>query len=201
MSKHLRVGLTGGIGAGKSLVSSLFELLGVPVYYADERAKYLMNTQPDLREAITAVFGEQAYRRDGRINRPYLAKEAFSQAERLRALEEIVHPAVFADTERWEEEHKHFPYTLREAALLFESGNYKKLNKIIVVAAPEELRIERVIKRDHLPREAILARIRRQWPEEEKIKRADFIIYNDGTQLLIPQVLRIHKALCKEAMN
>ncbi len=195
MKTHIRVGLTGGIGAGKSSVAKIFRLLGVPVYYADDRAKHLMNTEPELRKAIVELFGARAYGKDGRINRPYLAKEAFGNPEKLRALEAAVHPAVFRDTERWEEEHKDAPYTLREAALLFESGNYKNLDYIITVAAPEEVRIERVLKRDNVPRNAILARIRRQWPEEEKIERSDFVIINDGEHLLIPQVLDIHQKL------
>ncbi len=199
MNKHIRVGLTGGIGAGKSLISGMFKCLGVPVYYADDRAKYLMNTQPGLRAAIVDLFGPEAYGKDGRINRPFLAKEAFSNPEKLQALEALVHPAVFRDTEQWEKEHEAYPYTLREAALLFESGNYKKLDKIITVAAPEELRIERILKRDKVPREAVLARIRRQWPEEEKIRRSDFVIYNDGRHMLIPQVMRIHQSLCQAA--
>ncbi len=198
MKDHIRVGLTGGIGAGKSFVAKIFSLLGVPVYYADDRAKHLMNTDPELRKAIAELFGPRAYGKDGRINRPYLAKEAFGQPEKLRALEAIVHPAVFRDTDRWEEEHKDAPYTLREAALLFESGNYKKLDRIITVAAPEELRIERILQRDKVPREAILARIRRQWPEEEKIKRSDFVINNDGRHLVIPQILDIHRKLLEQ---
>ncbi len=199
MRTHIRVGLTGGIGAGKSSVAKIFHLLGVPVYYADDRAKHLMNTEPELRKAITDLFGTRAYADDGRINRPYLAKEAFGNPEKLQALEAIVHPAVFRDTERWEEEHEDAPYTLREAALLFESGNYKNLDRIITVSAPEEVRIERILKRDKVPRKAILARIRRQWPEEEKIERSDFVIINDGRHLLIPQVLDIHQKLLQIA--
>jgi len=198
-NKHIRVGITGGIGAGKSLITKLFQVLGVPVYYADERAKYLMNISPELRRGIIRLFGTKAYGPDGRINRPYLAKKAFSDPDKLKALEALVHPVVFQDTESWEEKHKNVPYTLREAALLFESGNYKKLDKIITVTAPEEIRIQRILQRDKVPREAVLARIRRQWPEEEKVKRSDFVIVNDNKHLLIPQVLAIHEQLLKEA--
>ncbi len=197
-NKHIRVGITGGIGAGKSLVTKLFQVLGVPVYYADDQAKYLMNTRPELRQSIVELFGPKAYGPDGRINRPYLAKEAFSNPDKLKALEALVHPVVFQDTEAWEAEHRDVPYTLREAALLFESGNYKKLDKIITVTAPEEVRIQRILQRDKVPREAVLARMNRQWPEEEKVKRSDFVIVNDNKHLLIPQVLAIHEQLLKE---
>ncbi len=197
--KHIRVGITGGIGAGKSLVTKLFQVLGVPVYYADDRAKYLMNIRPELRQSIIRLFGPKAYGPDGRINRPYLAKTVFSDPNKLKALEDLVHPVVFQDTENWEEKHKNVPYTLREAALLFESGNYKKLDKVITVTAPKEIRIQRILHRDKVPREAVLARMRRQWPEEEKVKRSDFVIINDNKHLLIPQVLKIHADLVRAA--
>lgn len=191
----LKAGITGGIGSGKTTVCKIFETLGIPIYYADDRAKWLMSNDADLMSAIRKAFGEEAYTPEGQLNRAYLAKVAFNDAEKLAQLNAIVHPAVFRDGLQWHEAQAGAPYTLREAALLFESGSYRAIDKMIVVTAPLELRIQRVMERDGVPKEAVLARIEKQWTEEEKVKRADFVIDNSGDHLLIPQVLKVHQAL------
>lgn len=192
--KSLRVGITGGIGAGKSTVAKVFATLKIPLYDADTRAKWLMNHQPELKEKITAAFGAQAYR-DGQLDRTYLAEIAFKNPEKLNLLNQLVHPAVGIDFEDWAERQT-APYVLKEAALLFESGSYQTLNAIITVTAPEEVRIARVIKRDsHRSREDVANIIARQWPEERKMALSNFLIKNDETELVIPQVLGIHKTL------
>lgn len=193
----LKVGITGGIGSGKSTVAKIFATLGVPVYYADDAGKRLMQENPDLRSAIRLAFGEEAYNEENVLNRAYLAQIVFSEATQLRRLEALVHPAVLADSECWLTAQKNAgaAYVLKEAALLFESGSYQQLDKIIVVHAPEALRISRVIERDNSQEEAVRARMAKQWPDEEKLKLADFVIYNDGRQMLIPQVLSLHTQL------
>jgi dephospho-CoA kinase len=198
--KPLQIGITGGIGSGKSLVCKIFACLGVPVYDADSRAKSIMTTDGILVEQIKNEFGSLSYLEDGRLNREYLSKAVFNDPLKLKKLNELVHPRVGADSERWVEENACHAYLLREAALLFESGSFKKLDKVIVVVAPEQLRIKRVLERD-LQRTAqdILAIIRNQMPEEEKIKKADFVIQNDETELIVPQVLKLHERFI--AMN
>jgi dephospho-CoA kinase len=191
----LRIGITGGIGSGKSTVCSLFETLDVPVYNADVRAKILMSSHPGLVDRIKSLLGEEAYLPDGTINRPYISGLVFRNKDKLAALNAIVHPAVFEDFERWQSGQSKVPYTLKESALLFESGSHKGLHKIIIVTAPLELRIQRVMARDNTSREAVLARMENQWLESDKIKAADFIIRNDGIQPLIPQVLQLHREL------
>ena len=194
----MKIGLTGGIGSGKSTVARIFEVLGIPVYYADDRAKQLMTEDPDLVAAVSGLFGKEAYHEDGTLNRAHIASLAFTDPALLKKLEALVHPAVARDGERWYEASQDAPYAIKEAALLFESGSYKALDKIIVVTAPQDLRIERVIRRDGTTREAVESRIARQMPEEEKIALADFVIVNDGSQSLIRQVWDIHKQLIQE---
>jgi dephospho-CoA kinase len=191
----LKVGITGGMGSGKTTVCKIFETLGIPVYYADDRAKYLMKNDKELRQKIISIFGSNAYQNDNELNRSYIADIAFHDPEKLRKLNEAVHPAVFKDGDIWHKEQKDVPYTLKEAALLFESGGYKKLDKIITVTSPLELRIKRILKRDKTTREAVLARIKNQMPDEEKKAQSDFIIFNDEKQSLINQVLAIHHEL------
>lgn len=186
-----KIGLTGGIGSGKSTVARIFEVMGIPVYYADDRAKQLMAEDPELKAGIIALFGAEAYSRN-ELNRAHIADLAFSDPSLLKKLEALVHPAVLADGERWHNAQQGVPYTVKEAALLFESGSYKALDKIIVVTAPLELRIGRVMRRDQIFRESVEARIGRQMLEEEKVKLSDFIIVNDGSQSLIRQVWEIH---------
>lgn len=191
----LKAGITGGIGSGKSTVCKIFEILGIPVYYADDRAKWLMENDPDLRKGLIELFGEAVFTETNQLNRPYIAQIAFHDPEILKQLNSLVHPAVGIDGFVWQEAQKDVPYTLKEAALLFESGSYQFLDKIITVTAPLDVRIRRVIDRDHVSREAVEARISKQMPEEEKAKRSDFVIVNDGKKGLIRQVLAIHREL------
>lgn len=190
----LRVGITGGIGSGKTTVCQIFATLGIPIYYADVRAKELMVADAEVIQQIKSLFGDDAYHK-GQLNRKYIADRVFHDKNLLQQLNAIVHPAVFQDTLNWYQTHHDKAYTLYEAAIMYESGSYKLLDKIITVFAPLEDRIERTIQRDHISREEVLERIDKQLPEEEKMKRADFIIYNDHSQPLIEQVLTIHGQL------
>lgn len=189
----LKIGLTGGIGSGKSTVAQFFELLGVPVYYADDAAKELMNTDEELKKSIKKNFGDQAYK-NNELDRQYMANVVFNDPEKLNVLNSLVHPATLKDAEQWMQRQT-TPYIIKEAALMFESGADKMLDYVIGVAAPEALRIQRVMKRDGVSREEVIKRLSRQMNEDEKIKRCDFILINDETQLLIPQVLELHQKL------
>ena len=193
----LKVGITGGMGSGKSTVCKIFETLGIPVYYADDRAKHLMLIDPNLKIKIISIFGPDAYQKDHKLNRKHISNIAFNTPEKLKKLNKAVHPVVKRDSELWHEAQKNGAYTLKEAALLFESGSYKDLDKIITVVTPLEVRIERLLKRDKTSREAILNRIKNQLSDEEKMAKSDFIIYNDEKKGLINQVLTIHNELIK----
>lgn len=195
MKKKWKVGITGGIGSGKTTVCRIFETLGIPVYYADERAKWLMINNKTLKKEIIKLFGAAAYSAGGELNRKHIADIAFQDPDKLKTLNQIVHPAVLSDGEKWHRKQVNVPYTLKEAALLFESGSYLQLDKIITVTAPLEIRIQRVIERDQSDREKVLSRIQFQMPEEEKIAQSQFIIINDGQRSLIRQVLDIHNKL------
>lgn len=190
----LKVGITGGIGSGKTTVCQIFERLGVPVYYADQRAKELMEDDKQLVADIRSEFGEDIYDTEGKLQRKKLAEIVFNDEEKLVKLNSLVHPAVFKDNQSWNEvlAKKGYPYTLKEAALLVETGSYLTLDKLIVVSAPEEDRIKRVMERDQATREQVVARIKAQMPEEQKVKYADYIIYNDAIMDLVPQVTKIH---------
>lgn len=192
----LAIGITGGIGSGKSTVCHLFEGLGIPVYYADDRAKQLMVEDATLVLHIKNIFGEDAYLPDGTLNRVYISKIAFANHAKLEQLNAAVHPLVLADSKHWHQSQKNVPYTIKEAALLVESGGFKQLDKLIVVTAPFDLRLQRVVSRDNVQREQVLARMKAQLPEEEKIKLADFVIQNNGDKALLEeQVLKIHQQL------
>jgi dephospho-CoA kinase len=186
----LRVGITGGIGSGKSTVARMFELLDVPVYYADDEAKKLMNYNPDIQKEVISIFGPSAYV-NNELDRSYVGKVAFAAPEKLKALNAVVHPAVIAHGQAWMAK-QHAPYTLKEAALIFESDSYKQLDLVIGVWCPWELRLARVMQRDITTRENVLARMEKQMDEEEKMKRCDFVILNDEQHALIPQVLDLH---------
>lgn len=188
----LKIGITGGIGSGKTTVCRLFEYFGIPIYYADERAKDLITNDAALRKSIIKHFGADAYHPDGSYNRPYMANIVFSDKEKLQLLNSLVHPVVARDGQAWLLEHSDAPYTLKEAALLFESGSYRDLDRIIFVSAPLELRVSRVVRRDGITREAVLKRIENQWPDEKKEKLSQEIIYNDGSRSLIRQVHEMH---------
>lgn len=203
MKKTLKIGITGGIGVGKSVVSLIFKQLGIPFYDADARAKWLIMHHPTLVEAIKLYFGEEAYLENGELNRRYLAEKVFINNDKIQLMNSLVHPKVGEDSAQWFEENKgKSSYTLKEAALLYESGGYKGLDKMIVVTAPIEIRIDRIKIRDpQRSTEEILGIISKQMPEEEKIKKADFLIHNDGTRLVIPQVLDLHHQLLSLAAS
>ncbi|HEU5148748.1 MAG TPA: dephospho-CoA kinase [Chryseosolibacter sp.] len=201
MNTPLQIGITGGIGSGKSLVCKIFQRLGVPVYDADSHAKALMTTDGILVSQIKKEFGDLAYHPDGSINRSWLASHVFSDEARLGKLNNLVHPRVALDYENWVKRHVDEPYLIKEAALLFESGSFRLLDKIIVVSAPEEVRQKRVLKRDaHRTVEQFREIVEKQLPEGEKLKRADYIIVNDDTTMVIPQVLKLHDAF-KETIS
>jgi dephospho-CoA kinase len=189
----LKIGLTGGIGSGKTTVAQIFEILDIPVYYADQAAKDLMNQDPELRKQIVSAFGAEVYK-EGTLDRGYLAEMVFADPVKLDLLNSFVHPATFKDASSWMQKQK-TPYAVKEAALIFEAGLEKFFNYIIGVTAPETLRLERVIRRDNTSAENILKRMQQQMDEREKISRCDFVIINDGIQALLPQVLEIHRTL------
>lgn len=191
----LKVGITGGIGSGKTTVCRIFEKFGIPIYYADDRAKLIMNNSQEIIDKVKFIFGKESYMPNGKLNRKHISKIAFSNPEKLKALNAVVHPAVAKDTEDWQNTLKNVPYSLKEAALIVETGGHNSLDKLIVVSAPLEVRIKRVIARDKVERTAVVARIKKQLPEAEKLKHADFIVKNDGTDSLIQQIWIIHKTL------
>lgn len=190
----LQVGITGGIGSGKTTVCQIFERMGVPVYYADVRAKELMETDKNLIASIQNEFGNEVYDAEGNLNRKLLAEIVFGNEEKLLKLNSLVHPVVFKDNESWNQvlANKGYPYTLKEAALLVETGSYKTLDKLIVVTAPLQDRIARVMARDAATYDQVTARIKAQLPEEEKVKLADYVIDNNQIMDLVPQVTKIH---------
>ncbi len=189
-----KLGLTGGIGSGKTLVCQIFEKLGVSIYYADTAAHMLMNSNAKLKEDIVRMFGDQAYGTDG-LDRSYVARSVFGDHERLALLNKLVHPAVREDFIRWAAEQDTSPYVVEEAAILFESGASNEMDQTILVYAPEELRIDRVMKRDGLSREDVLQRMDHQLSEEKKMELADHVLVNDGTQMLLPQVIELHNKI------
>lgn len=190
----LKIGITGGIGSGKSTACSVFEHLGVPIYNSDVRAKELMSSSSDLIHALKEAFGASIYTGD-RLNRPVLASIVFNDEEKLKLLNSIVHPAVGKDYAHWLSQNKEAKYTLKEAALLYEAGIYKDLDKIILVTCPVEERIKRVMKRDKVSKEEVERRIANQWTEERKLELADYVLDNSGDVLLLPQVLQLHRQL------
>jgi dephospho-CoA kinase len=196
----LKVGLTGGIGAGKSTVARVFGALGVPAYDADSRAKTVMTTDGILVDEIKKEFGTLCYQNSGELNRTYLASLVFSDPLKLNRLNQIVHPRVQADFESWVNRHAAHPYVLKEAALLFEAGTIEALDAVMVVTAPEHVRRQRALARDpHRTAETVNDIMKNQWPEFEKTKRADFVIVNDESVLVIPQVLDVHRQLMTKA--
>ena len=194
----LKVGITGNIGGGKTTVSKIFEILGVPVFYADEAAKKVMTEDEVLIAGLKEAFGEAAYFEDGSLNRKHIAGIVFNDEKELAKLNALAHPAVFRAFDNWVSQ-KDMPYVMKEAALLFESGSYKMCDKTIMVTAPLEMRIKRVMQRDGFTREEILSREARQFTEEKKSAMADFVIKNDDSELVIPQVLKLHELFCSLA--
>lgn len=191
----LQIGVTGGIGSGKSVVCRIFACLGVPVYEADARAKWLSNNDPDIRTEVIELLGEESFAA-GTYNRKYVASRVFSDEQLLHKLNYIIHPRVFADSDRWLERHGSQPYVIREAALMNKAGEGNSLGKVIVVTMPLSLRIKRIKFRDPQRSEAdIRAIIGNQIPEESRLKLADYIVDNGENAALIPQVLSLHKTL------
>jgi dephospho-CoA kinase len=191
-----RIGLTGGIGSGKTLVCSILEKLGVPVYSADNEARRLMNTDIELKENIVKMFGDQAYNKDG-LNRAFISDSVFGDSDKLSRLNALVHPVVRKDFNRWSSRQGEVSYVVEEAAILFESGAFREMDLSVLIYAPKDLRIGRVMSRDQVDREDVLKRMGLQMPEEQKMKMADHIIYNDGTQMLLPQVIELHRKVLK----
>lgn len=195
MTKPLLIGLTGGIGSGKSTVAKIFSILGIPIYYADVRAKWLMAFDEDLKNQILNNFGPESFTEEGKLNRNYLAEKVFSDHEKVKIINSLVHPAVKMDFEKWSSQ-QNSPYVLKEAALLFETGSFKELEKTINVSAPLKVRVTRVLLRDpNRTEKQVNDIIDKQIPDEEKNQRADFVIKNADNKLLIPQVLEIHRQL------
>lgn len=189
----LKVGLTGGIGSGKTTVAKIFETFGIPVYYADDAAKRIMNENETLRAGIIDLFGAESYE-GNQLNRPFVASRVFNDEQQLLALNALVHPLTIEDAEKWMGQQT-APYIIKEAALVFESDVWKHLDKVIGVSAPHELRLQRTMQRDKITSEAVEARMAKQMIEEEKMKRCDYVIYNNEEQLLIPQVIALHEKL------
>ena len=186
----IKVGIAGGIGSGKTIICHVFKVLGIPVYNADLEAKLIMNKSDQVRLAVMQEFGDEAYS-NGLLNRAFLAAQVFNDAAKLAQLNRIVHPAVIQAAEDWADAQT-APYSLKEASILFESGSYKKVDYSILVTAPIEIRIARVMERDQVTREQVLARMNNQMSDEEKTKLADFVIINDGVTPIIPQVMALH---------
>ena len=192
----LRVGITGGIGSGKSLVCSVLEKLGVPVYYADQEAKRLMNTDQALQKSIKILLGEQAFK-DGELNRKMVGEKVFGNPALLKKLNHLVHPVVGNDFLTWSKRwHKH-SYVVEEAAVLFESGADRRLDMSVLVYAPAELRIKRVMARDGASRFEVEQRMKQQMDEDEKKRLADRVIHNDEMSLLLPQIVELHEDIIR----
>ena len=189
----LRIGLTGGIGSGKTTVARIFEVLGVPVYYADDAAKKLMNEDEKIRGEIIHHFGPESYT-DGKLNRIFIAKQIFSDPEKTKIINSIIHPATIADASKWMNAQS-APYSIKEAALIFEAHAEKSLDLIVGVTAPVQMRMKRVIQRDTISELDFFSRTEKQMDEEEKMSRCDVIINNDEKELLIPQVISVHENL------
>lgn len=187
----LKIGLTGGIGSGKSTVASIFKVLGIPVFDADSMAKKIMEEDEQLIHSIKEEFGEETYQ-NGKLNRKYLAGIVFNDAYKLELLNTIVHPATIKAAALWMEQQQ-APYVIKEAALMFESASAAGVDYIIGVYAPRHIRIKRVMERDHVGREEVMARMDKQINEEIKMKLCDFVIINDEQQLVIKQVLHLHE--------
>ena len=195
----LKIGLTGGIGSGKSTVAKVFEVLGIPVYYADDAAKRLMNEDEALKQNIKKTFGQAVYK-DGQLNKKYLADIAFNNPDKLQLLNALVHPATLQDSKKWMQQQTS-AYAIKEAALIFESGAQEQLDYVIGVYAPAPLRIQRTMQRNSIIREEVIARMDMQLDETIKMRLCNFVINNDEQELLIPQVIALHNKLTAAITN
>lgn len=188
----IKVGLTGGIGVGKTVCADIFSLLGVPIYNSDIEAKLIMINDEAVRDAIKEIFGAKSYHEDGSLNRGHLASLIFHDKLLMAKMNGIVHPAVREHFRKWCDINQDHKYIIQESALIFETGSYKTFDKVILVHAEEEIRIHRVMKRDNTTEEEVMARIRKQLPQEEKLEFADYVIINNNKRPLIKQIMNIH---------
>ena len=188
-----KIGVTGGIGSGKSTVCKIFEVLGIPVYYADERARDLILSDPRIRKGYIELFGEEVYE-NGRLNRKLVADRIFSDRTLLEKVNRLVHPVVRDDFLRWTER-QNAPYVIEEAAVMLESGGQDLLDFVVVVSAPESLRIQRVVHRDGTSGPKVKERINNQWTDQQRRELADYEVLADDRHLVVPQVLQIHAEL------
>jgi dephospho-CoA kinase len=193
-----KIGITGGIGSGKTTVCEIFKLLGVAVFHADDEAKNLQNNDPQIKNLLIELFGGHIYSTDGTLDRKKLAGLIFNNTKALAKVNAIIHPAVRQSFLKWAENHREAPYVLYEAAILFESGYASDFDKNILILADEKDQIERVIKRDHLSEAQIRQRIKNQIPDIQKIKLADYTIVNNNEKLLFPQVIELDKLIRKD---
>ncbi len=191
----LKIGITGGIGSGKTTVAKVFEVLGIPVYYADDAAKEIMHKSEPLKQQLIFHFGKDTYA-DGKLNRKHLSSIVFTDKEKLELLNSLIHPVTIADAEQWFKQQQS-PYVLKEAALLFESGAAEGLDYVIGVTAPVAVRIKRVMDRDGVTADEVKKRMLNQIEETIKIRLCDFIIHNDEQQMILPQVLQLHEELLR----
>ena len=187
----IKIGITGGIGSGKTMVCKIFEVMDIPVYYADIESKKIVNNDIEIKNNLILLFGKSIYLQNKTIDKKQFSEIIFNDKQILEKVNSIIHPVVKKHYEQWLVENKEYKYTIKEAAILFESGSYKQVDKIITVVSPLEKRIERICKRDSLDRELILKKINNQMSDEEKIKNSDFVIYNNDKTLLLPQILKI----------
>ena len=189
-----KIGLTGNIGSGKTFVCKVFEALGIPVYYADLKARNILNSPEVIRE-IALVFGLSVVVDNNEIDRKKLGDIVFADKGELEKLNQIIHPKLRADFVKWVENHQQSPYVLQEAAILFENGFDKMMDETICVSAPKELRLQRVMSRDHAQEKEVLARMKSQWSDKKKENLADYIIVNNGIEMILPQILEIHQKI------
>ena len=196
----LKIGVTGGIGSGKSIVCQCFKLMGVPVYDSDSRAKWVMHHDPELREQLISTFGPDTFDAQQNLNRPYLSQKVFHNATELARLNALVHPQVRKDFHTWLKANQQAAYVLKEAALMFESNAYTQVDHVLTVSAPSALRLARTLQRDsHRTPSEVEAIMAKQLPEEERVRRAQFVLYNDDAQLVLPQVVKLHETFLKLA--
>ena len=190
----IKVALTGNIGSGKSIVTRIFRTMGIPVFIADIEAR-LLYYREDVKDSLRQKLGEAVFDSYGEVDTKALAHVIFTDKKALKTVNDLIHPLVYEKYKVWLDEHQDAPYTIHESAILFENNLTSRYDKVIVVTAPEELRLKRVMERDGVSEEQVRARMANQWPEEEKVKKADFVIINDGNHFLIPQILEIDKTL------
>ncbi len=190
----LKIGLTGNIGSGKTWVCQVFEALGTPVYYADLEARKILNS-PEVIQEIIETFGVKVALNKNEINRKALASIVFNDKTELGKLNQLIHPKLREDFIQWTNNYISLPYVIQEAAILFENEFHTLMDQNITVSAPQEIRLKRVMERDQADEQEVLARMSHQWSDERKEKAADFIIYNDGQQMILPQILNIHQNL------